>query len=325
MLCHYDPIADSASLAGPLGALWTARRMSCSGDRRRLAAGRCNLVMPRRIVSAGWWPVFETVEQVRVAVREWTDAVWVLSAMATVLSSGVEGPFSLDDPAARVLADYGLLEATESGLLPRPGFVEAFGGRARVLADGIRSSLGQAATAAFRDEGAGDWGAFADEILGAQGRASAMGGRGTAVFVVPALDGLAERFANGDGVLLDVGVGVAEMACAFCQAIPEARVVGIDPLPRAIELAAATVARYGLAERVLRALRPGGWLLLPAAAVEPGASGEIARWQVNVFGGTLLSDHERTELLRAAGFESPIPLSTPPGTLPPLLAARRPR
>jgi len=51
--------------------------------------------------------VFETAEQVRVAVRELTDAVWVLSAMAPVLSSGVEGPFSMDDPDARVLADYG--------------------------------------------------------------------------------------------------------------------------------------------------------------------------------------------------------------------------
>src|SRR5215471_14823180 len=81
--------------------------------------------------------------------------------------------------------------------------------------------------------------------------------------------------------------------------------------------------RQGVDGRCLGAER--GWLLLPAAAVEPGASGEIARWQVHVFGDTLLSDHERTELLRAAGFESPIPLSTPPGTLPPLLAARRPR
>jgi SAM-dependent methyltransferase len=307
--------------------------------------------------------VFETAEQVRVAVREWTDAVWVLSAMATVLSSGLEGPFSVDDPAARVLAEYGLLEATGSGLLPRPGFVEAFGGRARTIADGIRSSLGQAATTAFRDQHGGGWGAFADEILVAQGRVSARGGQGFAVFVVPVLDGLAERFASGDGVLLDAGVGVAELACAFCHAVPGARVVGIDPLARAIELAAATSASHGLAERVqlrcqgveeltdeeafdlawlplpfippaavreglprvLRALRPGGWLLLPVGAAEPGASGEIARWQVHLSGGTLLSDHERTELLRTAGFEPPAPLSTPPGALPPLLAARRPR
>jgi SAM-dependent methyltransferase len=190
-----------------------------------------------------------------------------------------------------------------------------------------------------------------------------MGGQGFAVFVVPVLDGLAERFASGDGMLLDVGVGVAELACAFCQAVPGARVVGIDPLPRAIELGATTAANHGMAERVqlrcqgveeltdqeafdlawlplpfippaavreglprvLRALRPGGWLLLPAGAVEPGASGEIARWQVHLFGGTLLSGDERTELLRAAGFESPTPLSTPPGPMPPLLAARRPR
>jgi hypothetical protein len=68
-----------------------------------LGAGERDHVMRRRIVSSGVWPVFETAEQVRVAVREWTDAVWVLSAMAPVLSSGLEGPFSMDDPAARVL------------------------------------------------------------------------------------------------------------------------------------------------------------------------------------------------------------------------------
>jgi hypothetical protein len=83
----------------------------------------------------GWWPVFETAEQVRAAVRELTDAVWVLSAMAPVLAGGLEGPFSMDDPAARVLADYGLLEATEGGLVPRPGFAEAFGGRAERARD----------------------------------------------------------------------------------------------------------------------------------------------------------------------------------------------
>lgn len=86
------------------------------------------------------------------------------------------------------------------------------------------------------------------------------------------------------------------MACAFCQAMPGARVVGIDPLPRAIELAAATVARRGLGGRVQLRCQgveelideeafglAGGWLLLPAAAVEPGAGGEDA-----LCGGMLL-------------------------------------
>jgi hypothetical protein len=113
--------------------------------------------------------------------------------MASVLSRGFEAPLSLDDPAARVLASYGLLEATEAGLLPVPAFAAALGGRAPAFADGIRSALGQAATAAFRDGHGGDWGAFADEILVAQGGASAMGGRGLAAFAIPVLDGLTDR------------------------------------------------------------------------------------------------------------------------------------
>ena len=305
--------------------------------------------------------MFETKEQVGLAIGELTNAVWTLSAMASVLSRGFEAPLNVDDPAARVLASYGLLEATEAGLTPAPAFAEALRGWGPAFADGIRSTLGQAATAAFREGHGGDWGAFTDEILVAQGRASAMGGRGFAVFAIPVLDGLAERFASGHGVLLDVGVGVAELACAFCRAVPGANVVGIDPLPRAIELAAATLARHGLAgrielrcqgvqaleddqvfdlawlplpfipaaavheglPRVLRALRPGGWLLLPGSTFQPGAKDEIARWQVHLTGGTMLSDGERGELLQAAGFESPTPLNTPPGA-PPILAARRP-
>jgi hypothetical protein len=42
--------------------------------------------------------VFETTEQIGVAVGELTDAVWTLSAMASVLSSGFEAPLSVDDP-----------------------------------------------------------------------------------------------------------------------------------------------------------------------------------------------------------------------------------
>ena len=137
----------------------------------------------------------------------------------------------------------------------------------------------------------------------------------------PMLEGLAERFgAAQGGVFLDVGVGVAELACAFCEAVPRSRVVGLDPLPQAIELATRTVAAHGLGDRVelrhqgveqlddekvfdlawlplpfiplavvveglarvRRALKPGGWLLLPGSTMEPGADGDIARWQVHL-------------------------------------------
>ena len=55
-------------------------------------------------------------------------------------------------------------------------------------------------------------------------------------YAVPSLAGLDDRFADG-GDFLDVGVGVAEIAAAFCEALPAARVVGLDVLPQAVALA----------------------------------------------------------------------------------------
>ncbi|HEX2698761.1 MAG TPA: class I SAM-dependent methyltransferase [Acidimicrobiales bacterium] len=306
----------------------------------------------------------ENPAQVAARVGELTAAAWVLSAMATVLARGVEAPLSTDDPAGRVLVSYGFFEESGDGLVPTPACAQALGERARPFADGIRSTLGQAATAAFRGASEAGWGrAFGAEILLAQGRASAMGGRLTAAYALPALEGLAERFgAVEGGAFLDVGVGVAELACAFCEAVPRARVVGLDPLPQAIELAIRTVAAHGLGDRielrhqgveelddeavfdlawmplpfippplvreglgrVWRALKPGGWLLLPGSTMEPGAGGDIARWQVHLTGGTLLAEDERARVVEETGFTSSVHLDTPPGT-PQMLAVRRPR
>jgi hypothetical protein len=167
-----------------------------------------------------------------------------------------------------------------------------------------------------------------------------MGGRITAAFALPALERLAKRFgAAQGGVFLDVGVGVAELACAFCEAVPGSRVVGLDPLPQAIQLATRTVAAHGLGDRVelrhqgveqlddeamfdlawmplpfiplsvvseglariWRALKLGGWLLLPGSTMEPGADGDIARWQMHLSGGTLLPEDERARVVAEAG------------------------
>jgi hypothetical protein len=57
--------------------------------------------------------------------------------------------------------------------------------------------------------------------------------------------------------------------------------------------------------------------------MEPGADGDIARWQVHLAGGTLLTEDERARMLEGAGFTSPVRLDTPPGT-PRILAVRRP-
>jgi hypothetical protein len=299
--------------------------------------------------------------QVASRIGELTNAAWVLSALASVLTSGVDVPLPSDDRAGRVLVSYGFFVDGADGLVPTLAFAQALGDRARPFADAFRSTLGQAATAAFRGASGAGWSAFGDEILLAQGRASAMGGRIMAS-LLPVLEGLAERFGAAEGgAFLDVGVGVAALACAFCQAVPRSRVVGVDPLPQAIELAFPTVAAHGLGDRielrrqgveqlddeavfdlawvplpfippaavaeglrrVQRALKPGGWLLLPGSTMEPGASGDIARWQVHLSGGTLLGEDERARLVEEAGFGSPVRLGTPPGA-PPMLAMRRP-
>ena len=305
----------------------------------------------------------QNAAQIGARVGELTDAVWVLSAMASVLSRGVDVPLSRDDPAGRVMVSCGFFEETADGLVPTAVCAQALGDRARAFTDGIRSTLGQAATAAFRGTSDAGWGAFGEEILLAQGRASAMGGRIVATFAIPVLEGLADRFtAASGGAFLDVGVGVAELACAFCEAVPRARVVGLDPLPRAIELATRTVAAHGLADRIelrpqsveelddeaafdlawlplpfippaavggglnriWRALRPGGWLIIPGSTLEPSAGGDVQRWQVQLTGGTLFSDSERARVVERAGFTSPQRLDAPPGA-PAMLAVRRPR
>ena len=112
-----------------------------------------------------------------------------------------------------------------------------------------------------------------------------MAGRFLATEVVPSLDGLSTRFAQG-GAFLDVGVGVGELASASCSDLPGARVVGLDPFPLALELARKTIEARGLVDRI--ELRPHGveelsadrefdlaWLptpFIPRQAVELGLS-----------------------------------------------------
>ena len=44
------------------------------------------------------------------------------------------------------------------------------------------------------------------------------------------------------GVFLDIGVGVAAIACAFCEAVPGARVIGLDVHAPALALARQAIA-----------------------------------------------------------------------------------
>jgi SAM-dependent methyltransferase len=295
------------------------------------------------------------------------EAAWVLAGFEHLVSSGALSEDGLtlrtseDEAAARLLAAIGLVIEDDHP--------EMASGLTELLSDGsldtrrqaMISTLRQIATATgiLDAHGAAGWAAQDDATLLAQGRSSALGGRMLAMYAIPSLEGLSERFAAG-GDFLDVGVGVAEMAAAFCEAMPSARVVGIDVLPRALDLARETIAARGLAERlqvrlvavqeltdvaqfdlvwmpapflpqevfadglrrVREALRPGGWLVVGAGRFDGDALAvAVTRWKTLRSGGTPLDPDQARASLDGAGFVEITELPTPPGA-PTLYAAR---
>ena len=62
--------------------------------------------------------------------------------------------------------------------------------------------------------------------------------------------GLDELLSDPAATMLDVGVGVAAMAVAYCEAFPGLQVVGLDVFPRALALARRTIDDAGMADRV---------------------------------------------------------------------------
>ena len=312
-------------------------------------------------------PVASSEAAARVLSRL-EDAAWVLAGFEHLVRSEAlsGGALTLhtreDEAAARMLAAVGL---TVGGDRP-----QLSSGLAELVSDGsldtrrqaVISTLRQVATATgiVAAHDAQGWAAQDDATLLAQGRSSALGGQMLAMYAVPSLEGLSERFAVG-GDFLDVGVGVAELAAAVCQAMPNARVVGIDVLPRALSLAEKTIAARGLEDRlevrlvgvqeladvekfdlawmpapflpeavfaaglgrVLHALRPGGWLIVATGRFDGDALGvAVTRWKTLRSGGTPLTPDEARASLDTAGFVGFTELPTPPGA-PALFAARR--
>ena len=185
------------------------------------------------------------------------EATWVLAGFEHLLRSGALSGEGLrlqtreDHAAASMLAAVGLVVGDD-----RP---ELANGLLELVSDGslhtrhqaMISTLRQVATsmgivAAHDGDG---WAAQDDDTLLAQGKSSALGGTMLAMYAIPSLEGLSERFAAG-GDFLDIGVGVAELAAAFCEAMPNARVVGIDVLPRVLALAQQTITARGLRDRL---------------------------------------------------------------------------
>ncbi len=287
-------------------------------------------------------------------VRALVDAVWVASALVTALEHpGHPG----DGPAAEVLAWGGLAGHTPDGWALTAEVAAEIERQAAPVAASIRSALGQAAAICAQAE-PGGWSRYDESVLLAQGQMSAPGGRAMAGFIrsVPELTAAFKQH----GVFLDIGVGVAAIACAFCEAVPGARVIGLDVHAPALALARQAIADKGLQTRIQlrlqavqdlrevavadlahisppfisspvlgdglarlhQALKPGGWLTLSGLTAE-GTEGAIGRWQALNAGGTAITERQCAGLLRSAGFEPPTRLALPPGA-PVVLACRRP-
>jgi SAM-dependent methyltransferase len=286
------------------------------------------------------------------------DRAWAATALAALGRGGALGPGGVQPRTAAERAAAEVLAAAGLGDVSSLASAELV----KTAVEGTVSSIRQMLMA-IDGTGSEGWAAQDDETLLAQGRASAMGGAMLARMAVPALEGLSARFDGPDGgVFLDVGVGVGELTAAFCDALPTARVIGLDVMPRVLELARRTIADRGLADRVdlrlvgvqdltdeavadlawlpgpfipedvfddglvalHRALRPGGWLVLAGGRLDGDDALAVAvtRWKTVLAGGTPLPRADVDTRLTTAGFGPPVELPSLP-TGPALSAARR--
>lgn len=300
-----------------------------------------------------------TAEAVRERLGELHEAVWELAAIALALRDPASTEPEQRDAAEAVLVEIGLLENSAGAARPAGGLAEVIGTDAGLVGSQASTAILQAAGLL---SGAKGWEDQDDEALLAQGRASAQGAQMFKAFAVPAMEGLGDLLSGPAPVMLDVGVGVAALAVAYCQAFPGLSVVGLDVFSGALRLARRTVDEAGMTDRIelrhqdvaelddrhryclawlpapfvrrsalreglprtVEALVPGGWLVVGHGKYHDGRrSNAISRFQTNIFGGTPLDNEEAQGMLRHAGLEKVFTLPTPQGA-PAITVGRRP-
>jgi ubiquinone/menaquinone biosynthesis C-methylase UbiE len=208
------------------------------------------------------------------------------------------------------------------------------------------------------------WNHAETEILQSIGEAARIHAQTVTREIVPACDGLAERFRAKGATMLDVGVGVAGTAIAIAQMWPELRIVGIDPWQPSLRLARENVDRAGLADRIelreqgvetlaeqaaydyvyfasafipepharpglersLRALRPGGWISIGSNNdAAPPPVVALFRLRETQWGGPVWDAADSEKVLRETGFVDVCTPPTPPTALVKWTVGRRSR
>ena len=276
-------------------------------------------------------------ERVRQLMGSGDRGAWINAAIALALDNS--------RPEAQRLAAADLLRSLDVDVDTDLGELD----RGRVAAQAAAPLLQTAAVVGGEGE---LWEGQSDEALLAQGRASAQGAAAMVQFGLPMLGGLAEALAQPGAMMLDVGTGVAAMAVAYAELFPQLTVVGLDVLPRALALAAATVTASAVADRVVlreqdvatldeeatyaltwlpapflpevalraaiprvaRAMAPGGWVMVGHGKfAESPSENAITRFKTVIYGGTALDDEQAQRLLREAGLQNVTTTPTPRG------------
>ncbi|HYW26983.1 MAG TPA: acyl-CoA dehydrogenase family protein [Terriglobales bacterium] len=326
------------------------------------------------------------METAQRTIAELTDSWWAFTVLVSALECGLidqlRVPTTPSDAGERLGAPVRLVEEmldvlAATGLVRRDGehFAVTDGLESLLGAAPIRTAIQSEALSAVLQGGgfldrarrgrfAVGWHHDDPELLEAQGRPSAAICEILLGKLAHQLDGLDERLHAPDARLLDVGTGTAQTAVELCRRLPDARVVGLDPMPEAIAVAERIVADSGFADRItlrrlgleelddperfdfawvpavflprdalvagLRrlhgSLRPGGWaLLLTVSIPDPDLRGAVSRFQNVRWAGESLLPEDVQGMLEEAGFGSIRILSDPLVNTMRFVAARRSR
>jgi SAM-dependent methyltransferase len=295
------------------------------------------------------------IEQLRQLVSRLNVSTTALAAIAAVLEEKSGGRKL--DPAFEAEA-YRLIQT-----LGAPGVLDGVPETAigPLLAE-IRSTLFQSGNLASSSSAPG-WTYTDAQILRNQGTESSAFPSMWKQNVVPRLDGLPERLEGPGSTFLDIGVGVAALSLAMIRIWPSLRVVGLDVWQPALAIARENLRAAGLQQqvelreqavqdltdhdvfdlawlptrfigesvmlqalqRIHRALRSGGWLLLPCInpTAEPPVTAFV-RLRTVMSGGSTIVPTDGERLLAEIGYTSIRTLPSPPNAYNVMIAGRRP-